>query len=286
MSDLELPAAADPIQLIAHFEHRAHRHETPCGQGVLVWRRWGSGPPVLLAHGSEGSWSHWIRNIDALAAHYTVWAPDLPGFGDSAPPPTASHESIVAVLAEGLRHVLPRELPVPVVGFSFGGVIAAYLAALCPELARQIIIVDSGGLDTPRGKGHLRLQRLRGLQGAARREAVRANLLAIMLHHSASADDLALQLSMMNGPRRRLSVQSLVLPDKLRIALPQVTCSVAAIWGEFDGLHPDPAVQEAALQRILPHVAFRTVPDAGHWSMYERADAFNQILLELLASTS
>ena len=62
-----LPLDADPAAVIASFERRAQRFETPCGDGVMVWHRWGNGPPAVLCHGSHGAWSHWIRNIDALA---------------------------------------------------------------------------------------------------------------------------------------------------------------------------------------------------------------------------
>jgi pimeloyl-ACP methyl ester carboxylesterase len=274
-------AALSPEEIVADLERRAQRHETPCGAGSLVWRAWGSGSPVLLAHGSDGSWSHWIRNIDALATRYTVWAADLPGFGESALPQVQDHSGIVAALAEGLRRLMSPALPIPVVGFSFGGVVAAHLAAAHPELVRQVIIVDSGGLDTPRANVHL--QRLRGLQGEARRAAARANLLEIMLYHPDSADDLALHVSALNGPRSRLSVAGLVFPDKLRVALERVTCPVAAIWGELDKLHSTPPIQEAALRRVRPDSTFRVIPSAGHWSMYERPQAFNETVLDLLA---
>jgi pimeloyl-ACP methyl ester carboxylesterase len=159
--------------------------------------------------------------------------------------------------------------------------VAAHLAALHPRLVRQLIIVDSGGLDTPRHP--VRLLRLRGLEGEAKRAAARANLLAIMLRQPESADELALHVAARNAPRAHLSVEPLVLPDKLLVALERVTCPVGAIWGECDQLHGDPPVQEAALRRKQPNAEFRVVPGAGHWSMYERPAVFNQHLLELLA---
>jgi 2-hydroxy-6-oxonona-2,4-dienedioate hydrolase len=46
-------------------------------------------PPVVLFHGGSGSWTHWVRNIQPLvAAGRQVIAADLPGFGDSASPPS------------------------------------------------------------------------------------------------------------------------------------------------------------------------------------------------------
>src|SRR3546814_6277896 len=48
-----------------------------CGDGQMVWRLWGEGPPLVLLHGGSGSWTHWFRNIPALARRYRVIAADL-----------------------------------------------------------------------------------------------------------------------------------------------------------------------------------------------------------------
>ena len=53
----------------------------------MAVRRAGAGPDLVLFHGGMGSWKHWIRNIDALAARFTVHALDHPSYGDSAPVP-------------------------------------------------------------------------------------------------------------------------------------------------------------------------------------------------------
>ena len=273
-----LPIDCASADLVADFERRARRFETPCGDGVLVWRAWGDGPPVLLAHGSHGAWSHWIRNIDALAATRTVWAPDLPGYGESAMAARADQDAIADALALGLRQLVG--LPLDVVGFSFGGVACAYLAANHPDIVRRLIIVGAGGLNTP--LGHVKMRRLRGVEGEARREILRANLLALMLHHPQSADELALHLQVTNGLRARLVPSPLVLPDKLLQALPRITAQIDAIWGEHDRPHPVAAGQEPVLRRFQPELEFRVIADAGHWAMYERPADFNRTLLELL----
>jgi pimeloyl-ACP methyl ester carboxylesterase len=275
------PADAEPAAVIADFERRARRHETPCGEGALVWRAWGSGgPPVLLFHGGHGAWSHWIRNIDALAQARTVWAPDLPGFGESALPPREDHAAISEALAAGMRRLIAPELPVDIVGFSFGGVVAAHLAAFHPELVRRLILVDTGGLDLPMGE--IDVRGVRGLAGEERRAVLRANLLSLMLHDPASVDALALHLQAANGRRARIQAEKLVLPDKLLLILPRVSVQLDAIWGEHDNPHPDPAAQEGVFRRFQPDLDFRVIPGAGHWTMYERPAAFNRAGLDLL----
>jgi len=271
----------DPAAIVADFEGRARRFETPCGDGSIVWRSWGSGPPLLLAHGGHGGWSHWIRNIDALAADRTVWALDLPGLGESASAPREDHEAIADAIAAGLRRLIGTELPLDIVGFSFGGVVSAHLAAFHPELVRRLSVVDTGGLDLP--MGHLDVRGIRGLDGAQRRAVLRANLMSLMLHDPASVDELALHLQAINVARARIRAELLVLPDKLLHILPRVPVQLDAIWGEFDQPHPNPEAQAGVFRRFHPELDLRVIPGAGHWSMYENPDAFNRTVRDLLA---
>lgn len=265
---------------IAALASRAQRVETPCGDGVMVWRIWGSGKAVVLGHGAQGAWTHWIRNIDALAAKCKVIAPDLPGCGESALPRSANHADISEALAEGLRRILGEGEQADMVGFSLSGTVFAWLASYFPRLVRRVVLVGAGGLNTPRG--HVELRRASGLVGEEREAVIRSNLLALMLHHPQSADALALYISAMNGKRSRLAPISLVLPDRLLEVLPRLTVPVDAIWGEFDSPHPDPAVQEAVLRQIQPELDFRVIAGAGHWAMYEKPDAFNSALSAIL----
>jgi pimeloyl-ACP methyl ester carboxylesterase len=180
----EFETRSDPETALSEMASRAQRHETPCGNGTLVWRVWGTGRPVVLLHGAHGFWAHWIRNIEALAAQRSVWAPDLPGMGDSMLADGVDHRAIAAPIATGIRQLLGSECPVDVVGFSFGGVVATHLAVLYPEIVGRLIVIDAGGLDTPLGE--MTLTSTRGLDQAARATANHANLLAIMLHNPAS----------------------------------------------------------------------------------------------------
>jgi pimeloyl-ACP methyl ester carboxylesterase len=276
-ASLRIEPISDPEALVADLESRARRFETPCRAGTIVWRSWGSGPPVLLTHGAQGAWSHWIRNIDALAAERTVWAVDLPGYGDSALAKVEDHAEISAALAAGISELIGNE-PIDMVGFSFGGVACAYLAAYHPQFVRRLILVGTGGLGTP--VGSVEMKSVRKLQGEERSAAHRFNLLGLMLHKD--ADDLAIHVQESNVFRSRLNPIGLVLPDKLAAILPSVSAPVDAIWGEYDRPHPEPAAQEAVLRHIQPNMDFRVIADAGHWVMYERPEAFDHAVLDML----
>ena len=93
----------------------------------------GSGPPVLLLHGSGPgtTGAAWAPLIAALAPRFRVLAPDLLGFGDAVRRPrgplrAAWTEQAIA-LVDGLDE------PCAVVGNSAGGAIALSLAHARPR---------------------------------------------------------------------------------------------------------------------------------------------------------
>ncbi len=276
-----------PAAFVASVEASGQRIDTPFGVagagGTLAWRSWGEdsgAAPVVLAHGAQGAWSHWIRNVGALARRGRVLAFDLPGHGDSAMPETPDHAGMARAIADGLRVILEPGRGADFVGFSMGGVMLAHCAALYPELARRLILVGCGGLNTPHGQVDLR--RVAGLTGEERRAVLKSNLLGLMLHHPGTVDDLAIHLLVANARKTRLIDAKLVIPDQLIKVLPEITVPVDAIWGELDRPHPDPPAQEAAIRAVKPDADFRVIADAGHWAMYERAEPFNATLLDML----
>ena len=278
---------AQAAATVAALESQARRVETPCSAGTMVWRIWGpadgGGEPLVLAHGAQGSWTHWLRAIPALARSRMVIAVDLPGHGSSALPEAETHEAMTKAIALGLSAILGEGRAADLAGFSFGGVIFAWFAAFYPQWVRRLILLGPGGLGTP--YGIINLRRISGLRGAPRREALRENLLALMLHSPASVDDLAIHLLLTNARAARFTAAAdLVVPDQLVKILPHIRAPIDAIWGEHDQPHPNPAAQEAVLRRIQPNLDFRTIADAGHWVMYERPEALTDALADLLAA--
>ena len=279
-----LPSAVRSSRDVAELEAASRRVELPCGDGAMVWHTWGEGVPVVLLHGGAGSWTHWVRNIRALVeAGRSVWIPDLPGFGDSAVIADAHDADALPAPVEAALHDLLAGAPYDLVGFSFGAMVAALVAAEDPAHVRRLILVGAPALGVP-PVAPIELRSWRHLDSeAAQRQAHRDNLTALMLHDPGSADDLAITLQAANAGRDRMKRRRLSRTDLLLRALPRVQCPVFGIWGEHDALYDGrTALIEAALRAAGDFRGLRFIEGAGHWVQFERSEAFDRALAEAL----
>jgi len=263
----------------------AQRIETPCGDGGMVWRVWGNGPPLVLLHGGYGSWTHWIRNVLVLARRFTVVAPDLPGLGESATPPEPhTAEGLAAIVVEGLDIVLPNDAAPHIAGFSFGGVLGGHVAAQLGDRLRALTIVGSNGLGLVRQP--TALERVPAGTSAAEALAVhRHNLGILMIADPAKIDELAVYVQSQNAPRGRVRSRRFSRADTLARALPLVKARLDGIWGERDATaYPHLDERARVLRSFHPGARFEVIAGAGHWVQYEAADRFNPILAEIAGS--
>ena len=274
----------DPDAAIESLRSRAQRLETPCGDGHMVWRRWGSGPPVVLLHGGYGSWMHWVRNIDPLARDHTVYAPDLPGMGESAlPDEPFDGWSVATIVADGLDELIPAPTPIDLVGFSFGGVIGGPITRLRADRVRSLTIVGAGGHGPDRRP--IELLGSRHLDDPdQRRDIHRANLARLMFADPANIDPMAVQIQVSNVDHGRLATRRISRTTILDDTLRDIPVPVTAIFGQLDATsYPSLEDRLGRLRSTVPGITIEIVPGAGHWVQYEAAAAFDAVLLDLLA---
>lgn len=233
------------------------------GGGRLFGSRSGQGPPSVVAlHG----WGRSHRDFDAAlrpagsaggAAPLDAVAFDLPGFGASPPPPDAWTP---AEYAECISDALgDLGIPVVVVGHSFGGRVAAHLAAAHPDQVRALVITGAPLLRitaprrSPPAYRLVRALHRAGVVSDRRMEEARERY--------GSADFRAAR-----GIMRQVLIRSVARTDEAQ--LDAVRCPVTLVWGDDDATVPL-GVAEAALARLRAGAAgdaceLVVCPGAGH----------------------
>jgi 2-hydroxy-6-oxonona-2,4-dienedioate hydrolase len=271
---------------VGALNRAARKRTTPCGSGVMAWRVWGAGEPLVLLHGGYGSWTHWIRAIPELSQHYEVWVPDIPGLGDSAMPPEPwTPASIAQIVAAGLGEVLPPPARPRLVGFSFGGHVATLTAARLGTRLRSLTLIGVAALGlTSEPRAPFAKERT-GMSGEERDEVHRHNLGILMFADPARIDDLAVYLQEENVNRARFRSRPFAATDEIARTLAEVTAPLNTIWGTRDVLaRPSLDARLAVLRRHHPELQVRRVEGAGHWVMYEAPEAFCAALLDVLGA--
>ncbi len=106
----------------------------------------GQGPALLLLHGYPQTHLIWRHLAPLLAAHFTVYCPDLKGYGDSsAPPPTAdsgnyTKRQLAAEMVEMMR--LQGHQRFAVMGHDRGARVAYRMALDFPETVTRLVSLD------------------------------------------------------------------------------------------------------------------------------------------------
>lgn len=282
---------------------RAHRYASRHGEVVFqeLGLRQADRPPIVLLHsfGPGHDSSEWRAAAETLAEHYRVYAPDLPGWGRSTPPPRGSWRP--AFYVEALQAFLAGVVGEPAVLVA-SGLSAAYavrVAAERPGLLRALVLVSPLGLDGPGGgDGQAFLGRL------LRLPVLRDTVLDLLTSRSAIAHHLRKEVyaapervdaalldhhyraSHVGRSRSALAAYlSGDLGDDVATVLPEIGLPVWVAWGRKSAA---PRVEDADrwLHR-LPHTAeLEVFETAGALPHAEASAAFSRSLQRFVEGIS
>ena len=130
-----------------NFETKAAKVDA----GKIGYQVGGEGTPILYLHGAGGLVKNAVH--ESLATAHRVYLPTLPGFdgGDFL-----DGVDSMPALADSLAEFIKSEIdgPCDLVGHSFGGWLAAYVALRHPELVEMLVLECPAGF-RPDDKGGL-----------------------------------------------------------------------------------------------------------------------------------
>ncbi len=103
------------------------------------------GVTLICLHPSEGSSRSFERFLPEIADDRSVYAPDLPGRGESDGVSASSHAAAAGAVADLAADLRLRQIDV--LGFRFGAVAALELAAARPDLVRRLVLAAVPPID-------------------------------------------------------------------------------------------------------------------------------------------
>lgn len=212
----------------------------------------GSGPPIVLLHGGASDCRDWKETMTALSPSYSVYAPDMIGFGLSDRNSDGYYLSdfvdstIEFIDALGLSSQT-------MVGHSLGGRVCLEVAYRHPDKVKHLVLVDTIGFR--------RLSVLGTVLGTA-----------------------AWGMRKVLGQRQPFPKLLLDDSDKQHWMclhkLPQIDIPTLIVWSRHDPYVPVDGAIKA--KDLLPQAKLEIFPGYGHAPHVNKREAFNGLLLRFL----
>lgn len=243
--------------------------DTPKGTSCRVLRG-GRGDPVVYFHGAGGL-SDDDPLLDRLAEHYEVFAPELPGYGESTGEELLEDMLDFALHGWDVVDVLGIQRPA-LVAHSMGAMIASEMACICPERVQKLALLAPAGLWLDE-------------HPVADIFASLPHELPALLFHDAEAgaaamtggvdfsDMDALVAFFIPNAKRLGTAGKMLFPipnRRLSKRLYRLRADTLVVWGESDRLVP--LVYGKRWQELIIGAELVTVAEAGHMLPLEQPD--------------
>ncbi len=249
--------------------------ETPAG-ALHYWFA-GSGPPLVFLHGAGDSATAWSRVAPSFTTRYTVYLPDLPGHGASAPKEgLLSLGTVYGGIENLVKRITPEERAI-IVGNSLGAWLAMLEAHDHPDIVERIVLVNGGGIAN---EAHA-LTRTLATRDEARRFVKAIRDPGSPLIPNFVLDDMVRRSKV--GPIARMSAELADMTAHLIDGqLAEISTPVDLLWGAADRLLD--INYASRMQAALPVVRLRKIEACGHFPANECPQRFIRALEETLAS--
>ena len=240
----------------------------------------GEGDPLVVIHGGGGGVNSWQSSLEELSRHYTVYAPDLPGFGHSQSRNDRFQLSEYVEFMNEFVHTLGLRR-FHLIGHSLGGGIALQFALKFPQKIEKLVLVSSMflGKEIALWARFLSSSSCFRYVGKAGLSVIRTiGWVARFFCNTCKIAPPFTQLHISIGKSiMTLKGQTTVLINQLT-ELPMPTLLV---WGARDGIVPSRQAHAAA--DIIPDCQLHVFEGCGHHVQNQKLQEFCQLLVSFLS---
>ncbi len=240
----------------------------------INYYRAGHGEPVVVIHGGAGDARSWWKNIGELAGKYTVYAPDLPGYGASDPLDGSYYIPELTQFIEKFTAKLGLE-KFYLIGHSMGGGIALNYTLNSPNKVRKLVLVSSLCL----GREIAFWVRLFSIPAIIK--SFGAMVLGILksirwvvnyLNPANFIMPLSPAFVTIGGNMTTFKQQSLVLENRLS----EIHIPTLLVWGRHDPIVPVKQAYRAA--KAIPDCRVKVFEKSGHNVHREELERFSDLI--------
>ena len=212
----------------------------------------GSGKPVVLIHGGASDSRDWIETMTSLGEHFSLYAPDLIGYGQSERRESGYYLYEFGDFLAGFIETLKLDRPA-LVGHSLGGRFCIDVAIKHPEKVSKLVLIDTTGLGKMSVYGYALQLLFWGFRKVFRRPLPYPNFIIKKgeKFHRSYDEDL-----------RRLTIPTLL------------------VWKQYDPYLPSALARKA--ERLIPNAKLAMLNGYGHAPHKKDGEAFFKVLVEFL----
>ena len=235
----------------------------------------GQGDPIVVIHGGGDGARAWLQNAAELSKHYSVYVPDLPGFGLSQTLTDSFQIKHFVDFVEDFSTALGLK-SFHLVGHSVGGGIALHYALKFPHKVRKLVLVNSLCLGKEialwvRFLSHRIFVNYLGEAAFAILKSTRW-LIRFFCPQCKFNNPLSRLKMSIGHSMTTLKGQTGILITQLS----ELIAPTLLVWGAKDAIVPVSHAYAAA--EVIPECLLHVFADAGHSAYKQKVNEFCQLL--------